>query len=113
MPDPSRWSAWQRAVAARLSAYGQAAIRRISSLGIDENTILLVLALAIGAAAGVAVIVFYELIDLTQRIALTTTGSLPGLGRLSIFVVVLGGLALARALVATEPATPTARTSRT
>ncbi|GBD33038.1 H(+)/Cl(-) exchange transporter ClcA [bacterium HR33] len=99
MPDPSRFLAWQRAVAARLSAYGQAAIRQVSSLGIDENTILLVLALGIGAAVGVAVIVFYKLIDLAQRVALTTADSLPGLGRLSIFVVVLAGLALARALV--------------
>jgi len=99
MPDASRVLAWQRLLASRLADRGQALIRRIAALGFDENTLLLGFAVAIGAAVGVAVIVFYKLIDLTQAAALTTADHLEGLGRLAVLVVVMAGLALARLLV--------------
>lgn len=100
MLDPSRILAWQRAVTSLVSGRGQALVRRIASLGFDESTVLLGFAVIIGAAVGLAVIVFYKAIDLAQALALTTAGSLTGFaGRLSIFVVVLAGLAVARALV--------------
>ena len=99
MPDASRILAWQRLVGKRLTNRGQALIRRIATLGLDENTLLLAFAIAIGAAAGVAAIIFYKIIDLVQGAALTTTGRLGTAGRLAILPIVVGGLALARALV--------------
>jgi CIC family chloride channel protein len=99
MPDAQRVWAWLRAVGARLSARGQAVVRRLASGGADENTVLLGFGLAIGAVVGVSVVVIYRLIDLIHAGALTTTGRFTGIGSLSIFLVVLAGLAGARALV--------------
>ena len=99
MRQTSRYRAWLRAVGARLSERGQALIRKIPLLGIDESTLLIGFAVAIGATVGLAVIVFYRLIDLSQSIALSAAGRITGIGTLSIAVVVLGGLAIARGLV--------------
>ncbi|MDH3497454.1 MAG: chloride channel protein [Gemmatimonadota bacterium] len=81
----------------RLRGRALALIRRGAHL--DESTVLLGFALVIGVAVGVAVILFYRLIDLTQAAALTTASRLTGLGQLSIGLVVLLGLAVAYALV--------------
>jgi CIC family chloride channel protein len=99
MPDFSRIHAWQRAMAARISDRGQALIRHIPALGIDESTLLLGFAVAIGAAVGLAVIVFYKLINLFQAVALSAAGGLTGFGSVSIAIVVIIGLTLARLLV--------------
>ena len=82
-----------------MSERGQALTRKIHALGIDESTLLIGFAVAIGAAVGLAVIVFYKLIDLTQYLALSAAGGLPGIGSLSIVVVVVVGLSLTRLLV--------------
>jgi len=82
-----------------LARRGQALVRRLAALGYDENTLLLGFAVAIGAAVGVAAIVFYKLVDLSQGAALTTAARLTGLGGLAILVVVTAGMALARAAV--------------
>ena len=66
---------------------------------LDESTVLIGFAVAIGTAVGVAVILFYKLIDLIQAVALTAAASLPGFGRLSIILVVFAGLAVAVLLV--------------
>ena len=99
MPKTSRFLAWLRAVGAVMSERGQALTRKIHALGIDESTLLIGFAVAIGAAVGLAVIVFYKLIDLTQYLALSAAGGLPGIGSLSIVVVVVVGLSLTRLLV--------------
>ncbi len=99
MPLTSRPMAWLRAVEARISQRGQALIRRIPALGIDESTLLIGFAVAIGATVGVAVIVFYSLINFSQSVALSAAGRLTGMGSLSIAVVVIAGLMLARAIV--------------
>lgn len=66
---------------------------------LDESTVLIGFAAAIGTAVGVAVILFYKLIDLVQAVALTAAASLPGFGSLSIILVVFAGLAVAVLLV--------------
>ncbi len=99
MPSTSRFLAWLRAVGAIVSERGQALTRKIPALGIDESTLLVGLAVAIGAVVGLAVILFYKLIDVTQALALSAAGSMTGIGSLSIAVVVVAGLALARVLV--------------
>ena len=99
MPHTQRFAAWQRAIGARLSQQGRALVDRVPSLGIDESTLLIGFALAIGATVGVAVVVFFRLIDLAQEIALGAAARVPGAAFLSIAVVVLAGLVLARLLV--------------
>jgi chloride channel protein, CIC family len=96
MPDTTRFLAWQRAIGAKISQRGQELIQRIPALGIDENTLLIGFAVAIGGAVGLFVIIFYKLITLTQQVALSTAAGLPGVGAISIAVVVAGGMALAR-----------------
>jgi CIC family chloride channel protein len=96
---PTRLSAWQRHLAARLSGKADAVVAWLNRMGIDETTLLLGFALAIGLAVGLAVIAFYKLIDLAQAGALTAAGRLTGFGSLSIIVIVTGGLAISRALV--------------
>jgi CIC family chloride channel protein len=56
-------------------------------------------AVAIGVAVGVAVVLFYKLIDLTQAAALTAADRLPGLGALSIVIIVFFGLAVTLLLI--------------
>jgi chloride channel protein, CIC family len=99
MPDTSRLLAWQRAVSARISERGQGILRRILALGIDESTLLIGFALAIGAAVGVTVILFYSLINLAQEVALSAADTLTVLGRLSIVLVVIAGMLAGRALI--------------
>lgn len=99
MPHSSRFRAWLRAIGAQLSDRGQKLIRRIPGLGIDESTLLIGFAVVIGGAVGLAVIVFYSLIDLSQKVALSAAGALTGFGSLSLALVVLAGLALARGIV--------------
>ena len=98
MPTP-RFRAWVRALTVRTSSVIDAGVERLSKIGVDENTLLLFFALLIGSAVGVAVIAFYKLIDLAQRISLTTVSRLTGIGSLAIVLVVIGGLLLARAMV--------------
>jgi len=74
-------------------------IAHLPRLGVDESTLLLVFALVIGVAVGLAVIVFYKLIDLVQAGSLTTVARLTGFGSLAIVLVVLAGLGITRALV--------------
>ncbi len=99
MPELSRLRAWQRAVSARVSDFADGFVGRLPRLGIDENTLLLGFALVIGVAVGLTVIVFYRLIDVAQKLALTTAGRFTGFGSVAIILVVLAGLALTRLLV--------------
>ncbi len=91
--------AWQRAVSARISERGQALTKRIPALGIDESTLLIAFAICIGAAVGLTVILFYNLIDFIQVLALSAADSLTVLGSLSIGVVVVLGMMATRSLV--------------
>ncbi|MFQ5703678.1 MAG: chloride channel protein [Gemmatimonadales bacterium] len=73
---------------------------KLPRLGVDENTLLLLYAVAIGGAVGVAVIGFYHIINLVQGLALSTTASASEFGsRVSILAVVLVGLAATRVLI--------------
>jgi CIC family chloride channel protein len=99
MPNASRITARLRVTGAMVSERGQALTRKIPSLGIDESTLLIGFAVAIGAAVGLAVMGFYKLIDLIQGLALSAAGGLTGIGSLSIAVVVIAGLSLTRLLV--------------
>jgi CIC family chloride channel protein len=99
MVDLSRVVDWVSRTELRVTKRAQALISQLSRLGLDENTLLLGFAVAIGGAVGVAVIVFYKLIDLFQGVALSAAGRLTGLGSLSILLVVVAGLALTRLLV--------------
>ena len=99
MTDLGRWSVRQRAAAAWLGERGQRWIARLTRVGVDENTLLLGFAVAIGVAVGLSVLVFYWLIDLVQGGALTAVGRFTGLSSLAIVIVVLGGLGLSRLLV--------------
>ena len=65
----------------------------------DEHSILLTLAVVIGAAAGLAVTVFYKTIDLVQRIVLRGAIEAPLPDVVLIPVVVGLGLVACRALV--------------
>jgi CIC family chloride channel protein len=99
MLDLVRLRAWERALEQRLSSTVDAFVRALPRLGIDENTLLLIFALIIGTGVGLAVIVFYRLIDLAQAASLTAVGRLTGIGSLAIVVVVAAGLALVRLMV--------------
>ncbi|NIM51140.1 MAG: CBS domain-containing protein [Gemmatimonadales bacterium] len=99
MPNVARLRAWHRAASARVSDWAHAFIGQLPRLGVDENTLLLGFAVAIGTAVGLTVIVFYKLIDLSQTVALTAVGRLTGFGSLAIVLVVVAGLALTRLLV--------------
>jgi len=99
MADFSRIVAWRRRVEARTTERAQAIVSRLSRLGVDENALLLGFAVTIGGAVGVAVIIFYKLIDLFQGVALSAAGRLTGLGSLSILLVVVVGITLTRLLI--------------
>ncbi len=66
MPYLARVRAWHRKQSARISERAYALVGQLAKLGLDENTLLLGLAVVIGTAVGLAVIVFYKLIDLVQ-----------------------------------------------
>lgn len=72
-------------------------IRRAARL--DESTVLVGFAAAIGLAVGVGVILFYRLIDIVQAVALRTADQLTWLGALDILAVVVVGLAVAHLIV--------------
>lgn len=72
-------------------------IRRAATL--DESTVLMGFAVGIGLAVGVAVILFYQLIDVFQALALSTAHQLTWLGALDILAVVVVGLGAAYAVV--------------
>jgi len=99
MPDFSRLIAWQRALEARITDRAQALIANLPRWGVDENTLLLAFAVVIGAAVGVAVILFYKLIDLVQAVSITAAARFTALGSLSILLVVVAGLSLTRLLI--------------
>ena len=85
------------AVTDRWRRRGLSVIRRLAR--VDESTILIGFAVAIGLSVGIGVILFYRLIDVAQMAALTAAARLSGTGRLSIVLVVLGGMLLAWWLV--------------
>jgi CIC family chloride channel protein len=99
MPYLARVRAWHRKQAARISERAYALVGQLAKLGLDENTLLLGLAVVIGTAVGLAVIVFYKLIDLFQAASLTAISSMSGLGGMAIIVVVVFGLGLTRLLI--------------
>jgi CIC family chloride channel protein len=99
MEDVLRVRARSRALEARLSAAADRLVGLLPRLGIDENTLLLLFALLIGVAVGLAVIVFYWLIDIVQSGSVNAVGRLEGIGSLAIVGVVVAGLALSRLLV--------------
>lgn len=92
-------SAWQRASTARLTQTAGDLVGRLSRVGVDETTLLLAFAVVIGVAVGLAVIVFYKLIDLTQAGSLATVSRAPGAAHFAIVLVVIAGLGLVRLLV--------------
>jgi CIC family chloride channel protein len=99
MPNLDRLAAWQRAWSQRVSARADTLVGRFPKLGIDESTLLLIFALVIGVAVGVAVIVFYKLIDLAQAGSLSAVAHLTGFGSLAIVLVSVAGLSLTRFIV--------------
>ena len=99
MPDLSRLFTRNRALEAWVGNRAQQLLARLPRLGVDENTLLLGFAAAIGVGVGLAVILFYKLIDLFRELAVGTAELLGGIGGLSILLVVLVGLVLTRVLV--------------
>lgn len=98
--DLSRLVAFQRAIEARLTERAASLAAKLPRLGVDEDALLLMFAVAIGGAVGLAVIGFYNLISLLQHVALSTAGGPSGpASRLSILAVVLVGLAATRLLI--------------
>jgi CIC family chloride channel protein len=74
-----------------------ALVRRAASL--DESTVLVGFGTVVGTAVGLAVVLFYGLIDLTQSLTLAAAGRLTGLGGASILLIVGVGFAAALLLV--------------
>lgn len=99
MPFPTRIKALQRITTQRLTARASRVLAYLPRLGVDENTLLLGFAVAIGVGVGFVVIVFYRLIDLVQAGSLAAVGRLPGLGWVAIVLVVGAGLLLVRLIV--------------
>jgi CIC family chloride channel protein len=66
---------------------------------VDESTVLIGFAVGIGTAVGLAVILFYKLIDIVQALALSTVHQLTWLGVLNVMLVVLAGLMLAHTII--------------
>jgi len=99
MPDFSRLKDRNRAIEAWLGDRVQQLLARLPRLGVDENTLLLGFAAAIGAGVGVAVIVFYMLIDFFRELAVRSADLLGGIGSFSILLVVVAGLGLTRLLI--------------
>ena len=97
MTDPLRTRARLQLARDRLERLTRPFLDRLAEL--DESTLLVGFAVAIGVAVGIAVILFYKLIDLSQQVALSAAGSLVGFERLSVMLVVLGGVILAAVLV--------------
>jgi chloride channel protein, CIC family len=83
----------------RITSAARVLTANVAALGNDEQTRLLVLAVVIGAAAGVATVAFYGAIDLVQAISLRGVegGALSGLIFIPLIVAV--GFVACRALV--------------
>jgi len=81
----------------RIRAQTLQLIRRAARF--DESTVLIGFAASIGLAVGVAVLLFYKLIDVAQALALRTADRLTWLGALDLFAVVLLGLGVAYLIV--------------
>jgi CIC family chloride channel protein len=83
----------------RITSAARVLTANVAALGNDEQTRLLVLAVVIGAAAGVATVAFYGAIDLVQAISLrgVAGGALSGLVFIPLIVAV--GFVACRALV--------------
>ncbi len=99
MPDISRLLSLKRAIEAWTRDRVQNLVARVPRVGLDENTLLLGFAVAIGAGVGLTVIVFYKAIDLIRGLAVTAAGLLDWVGSASILFVVVGGLVLTRVLI--------------
>ncbi len=99
MIDLSRLTARNRAFEAWLGDHAQQLFARFPKLGVDESTLLLVFAAAIGVGVALAVITFYTLIDVFREIAVGSANLLGAIGNFSILVVVVAGLLVARLLV--------------
>ncbi len=87
------------ALETRISDLFQRLIGHLPGLGVDESTLLLGFGVIIGAVVGLAVVLFYQLINVVQTLALNTTLSTGTLGWVAIMGVGLVGLGIARALV--------------
>jgi len=99
MLDLNRLRARQRHFSASASQRADRLVAQLTRIGIDENTLLIGFAVAIGTAVGVAVVLFYKLIDLFQAVALSAVSGMTGFSVLVILVIVIGGLALTRMVV--------------
>jgi CIC family chloride channel protein len=99
MPDLARLQAWQRLWSNRLSERADRLAAQLPRLGADEHTLLLGFALVIGVAVGLAVIVFYKLIDLVQAGSLTAVSRVTGFGSVVILLITVAGLGLTRIMV--------------
>lgn len=99
MLDINRVRARQRHLSAAASQRADRLVAQLTRLGIDENTLLLGFAVAIGSAVGVAVVLFYKLIDLIQAIALSAVSGMTGWDVLTIVLIVVAGLGLTRLIV--------------
>ena len=99
MPILSRITDRGRALEAWVGIHAQRLLERLPRLGVDENTLLLGFAAAIGAGVGVAVIIFYKLIDLVRELAVASADLFAGPSGLAILLVVPAGLLLTRAVV--------------
>lgn len=84
---------------AQMRAAARLVSSSITALRSDEHTILLVLAVLIGAAAGLAVTVFYKTIDVVQDLILRGATQAPVPDYLLIPAIVAFGLAACRSLV--------------
>jgi CIC family chloride channel protein len=82
-----------------LQASARAVSSTLTAMGGDEHTQLLVLAVAIGAAAGGAVLVFYKAIDVIQQIVLRVALGTAMAPAVLIPAFVALGLVVSRALV--------------
>ncbi len=97
-PSPESEPPFARSVRA-LQEWARTVSSALSSMGGDEHTQLLVLAVGIGAAAGVAVLIFYAAIDVIQGLVLRSALRIPLPAALLIPTFVALGLVACRALV--------------
>lgn len=91
--------AWHRAWSSRLSDAARRLVAHLPRLGIDETALLLIFAVVIGLAAGLAVLLFYWLIDLVQEGSLTAVARVTEFANVAIVLVVIAGLGSARLLI--------------
>ena len=79
-PAPGRW--WRNVRPARVLAHGSRLrdrlVRALERLEIDEGVLLMLLGVAIGVAAGIGVVAFYGLIDLSHLVFVEWLGARVG-----------------------------------